>query len=206
MPGSDARDLGVFWIGEREFGAVRLDLGARYDRNRIEPDVGRTRDFDTSSFSAAMRWDVSDALHLNVGLDRAQRAPAAEELYSEGLHVATSSFEFGDADLDVETANRAEVGLHWHTDNLRIGASLYYVDFDDYIYLADTGVEDEDTPARVWTQGDARFTGGEIELDWTFLSNASGEWTLHAFGDMVRGSKAGPMPTALTIRSWFRSS
>lgn len=191
VPGSDARDLGMFWIGEREFGAVRLDLGARYDRNRIEPDIGRTRDFDTSSFSAAVRWDVSDALHLNVGLDRAQRAPAAEELYSEGLHVATSSFEFGDADLDVETANRAEVGLHWHTDNLRIGASLYYVDFDDYIYLADTGVEDEDTPARVWTQGDARFTGGEIELDWTFLSNASGEWTLHAFGDMVRGRLTG---------------
>ena len=191
VPGSDARDLGVFWIGEREFGAVRLDLGARYDRNRIQPEIGRTRDFDTGSFSAALRWDASDALHLNFGLDRAQRAPAAEELYSDGLHVATSSFEFGDADLEVETANRAEVGLHWHTDTLTIGASLYYVDFDDYIYLADTGVEDEGTPARVWTQGDARFTGGEVELDWTFLSNASGEWSLHAFGDLVRGRLTG---------------
>lgn len=191
VPGTDARDLGAFWIGEREFGALRLDLGARYDRNRISPDAGLSRDFDTSSLSAALRWDVSDALHLNIGLDRAQRAPAAEELYSDGLHVATSSFEFGDADLDVETANRAEIGLHWHTDRLRIGASLYYLDFSDYIYLADTGVEDEGTPARVWTQGDARFTGGEIELDWTFLSNASGEWTLHAFGDMVRGRLTG---------------
>lgn len=191
VPPSEARDFGVFWIGEREFGAVRLDLGARYDRNRIEPDIGRSRDFDTSSLSAAVRWDISDAVHLNIGVDRAQRAPAAEELYSDGLHVATSSFEFGDADLDVETANRAEVGLHWHSDRLRIGASLYYVDFDDYIFLADTGVEDEGTPARVWAQGDARFVGGEVELDWTFLSNASGEWALHAFGDIVRGRLSG---------------
>ena len=191
VPGSDTRDLGAFWIGEREFGATRLDLGARYDRNRIDVDNGRSRSFDTASLSAALRWDLSDALHLNIGLDRAQRAPAAEELYSSGLHVATGSYEFGDDRLDVETANRAEIGMHWHNDRMRVGVALYHADFSDYIYLADTGVEADGTPARVWTQGDARFTGGEVELDWTFASNATGEWTLHAFGDVVRGRLSG---------------
>ncbi|MFX7306664.1 TonB-dependent receptor, partial [Acinetobacter baumannii] len=87
------------------------------------------------------------------------------ELYSDGLHVATQSFEFGDPALDVETANRAELGLHWHGERLRVGASIYHVRYADFIYLADTGIVEDDTPARVWTQSDARFSGAEAEID-----------------------------------------
>jgi iron complex outermembrane receptor protein len=200
VPASESRDTGLFWIGERAFGAVKLELGARYDRNTIDVNtldgssteaIGPSRSFDATSLSAALRWNLSDDVHVSFGLDRAQRSPTAEELYSYGLHVATNSFEFGDPTLDVETANRAEAGLHWHRGGLSLGASLYYVDFDDYVYLADTGIADDDIPARVWTQGDARFTGAEFDLKWTFLENASGNWMLHAFGDIVRGRLTG---------------
>jgi iron complex outermembrane receptor protein len=195
VPASESRDTGLFWIGERAFGAVKLELGARYDRNTIDVNrsesIGPSRSFDATSLSAALRWNLSDDVHVSFGLDRAQRSPTAEELYSYGLHVATSSFEFGDPTLDVETANRTEAGLHWHRGGLSLGASLYYVDFDDYVYLADTGIAEDDIPARVWTQGDARFTGAEFDLKWTFLENAGGNWMLHAFGDIVRGRLTG---------------
>ncbi len=205
VPGSDSRDTGLFWIGEREFGAVKLELGARYDRNTIDVNaaeaIGPSRSFDATSVSAALRWNLSDDFHLSFGLDRAQRSPTAEELYSDGLHVATSSFEFGNPNLDVETANRVEAGLHWHTDTLSLGASIYYVGFNDYVYLADTGVSEEDTPARVWNQSDARFTGAEFDLKWSFLENASGTWALNAFGDIVRGrlTGSGTRTVAFTI-------
>lgn len=200
VPASKSRDTGLFWIGEREFGAIKLEVGARYDRNTIDVNtmgessseaIGPSRSFDATSLSAALRWNISDDFHLSFGLDRAQRSPTAEELYSYGLHVATNSFEFGDPTLDVETANRVEAGVHWHRGGLSLGASLYHVGYDDYVYLADTGVSDDDIPARVWTQGDARFTGAEFDLKWTFLENASGEWMLHAFGDIVRGRLTG---------------
>lgn len=195
VPASESQDLGVFWIGARSFGAFDLELGARYDRNDIDVDadeaIGPSRDFDATSLSAAARWNLSEDFHLSLGLDRAQRSPAAEELYSDGLHVATQSFEFGNPNLDVETANRAEIGAHWHGGPFRISASLYYVDYDDFIYLADTGIEDDETPARVWNQSDARFTGGEIDAQWTFLENDTGAWTLRAFGDVVRGKLTG---------------
>lgn len=191
VPDSRTRDAGLFWIGERNFGAVDVELGARYDRNEIDVDetlaIGPSRDFGATSLSAAARWHLTDALHLSFGLDRAQRTPTAEELYSDGLHVATQSYEFGNAQLDVETANRAEIGLHWHGDNVRVGAAIYHVRYDDFIYLADTGVVDGGTPAHVWNQADANFTGGEVDVQWDFLRNDFGTFTVRTFGDVVRG-------------------
>ncbi|MEZ0469545.1 TonB-dependent receptor [Luteimonas salinilitoris] len=195
VPASESRDIGLFWIGERTLGAFDLEVGARHDSNRIDVDegeaIGPSRDFGATSLSAAARWNFGEDFHLSFGLDRAQRSPTAEELYSNGLHVATQSFEFGNPDLDVETANRAEIGVHWHRGPLRLGASLYHVRYDDFVYLADTGIEDDGTPARVWNQSDARFNGAEVDLQWTFAENESGEWSLRTFGDVVRGKLAG---------------
>ena len=195
VPGSDSRDAGLFWIGERAFGPTRLEFGARHDRNRVDIEesraIGPDRDFDTTSLSAALRWDIGEDVHLSFGLDRAQRAPTAEELYSSGIHVATGSIELGDPDMDVETANRAEVGVHWHNGPLRIGASVFQVRFDDFVYLADTGIVEDGFPVRAWTQHDARFNGAEAELDWTFVDNASGAWAMRVFGDVVRAELDG---------------
>jgi iron complex outermembrane recepter protein len=195
VPASRGRDNGVFWIGERQFGPLKLELGARHDRVDIAVDpseaIGPSRDFSATSLSGAVKYDVSDALHFTFGLDRAQRAPVAEELYSAGEHVATRSFEFGNPELGVETANRAELGVHWHAGPLELRASVYHVAFDDFIYLADTGVEEHGLPVRVWNQEDARFTGAEVEAKFTLADNDTGRWQLRGFGDVVRGRLAG---------------
>lgn len=195
VPPSKSRDAGVFWIGDRSFGPVKVELGARYDNNKVDVDdataIGPDRDFNTTSLSGALKWDVSETVHLSFGLDRAQRSPTAEELYSNGLHVATSSVELGSPALDVETANRAEIGLHWHGGPFTANASVYHVRYDDFIYLADTGVEDADTPVRLWTQDDARFNGAEAEFGWDFADNSSGAWNLRVFGDIVRAELTG---------------
>lgn len=189
VPSSRSRDAGVFWIGRRDLGAVSAELGARHDRNDVEVGadaIGPSRSFDTLSASAALRWDLSPDFHVSLGLDRAQRSPTAEELYSSGFHVATQSFELGTPTLDVETANRAEFGLHWHRGPLTFGASLFHVRYDDFIFLAGTDIETE-APVRVWTQSDARFTGAEAELDWTLTEDDHGLFALRLFGDTVRG-------------------
>src|SRR5690606_15050664 len=60
VPDSRSRDTGLFWIGERSFDALDLELGARYDRNRIDVVTGPGRDFDGLSLSAATRWHVGE--------------------------------------------------------------------------------------------------------------------------------------------------
>lgn len=197
VPGSEARDLGVFWIAEHGFfeDRTQLEIGLRHDRNEVDVAdggaIGPDRDFDTTSLSAALRWNLSDAAHLSFGLDRAQRSPTAEELYSNGLHVATGSVELGAPDLDVETANRAEIGVHWHNGPLELAASIYHVRYDDFVYLAETGIDEGDGPVRAWTQQDARFDGAEASLDWTFLENRTSAWALRVFGDVVKAELDG---------------
>ncbi|NUS60014.1 MAG: TonB-dependent receptor [Lysobacter sp.] len=196
VPSTRSRDAGLFYIGNRDFGdAWRLELGARGDRNEVDADaataIGPDRTFTTSSFSAGLRFNASDDLHFDLGLDRAQRAPTAEELYSNGTHVATQSVELGQPNLDAETANRAELGVHWHTGPIELAASIYHVRYDDFIYLLDTGAfGEDDLPIRQWSQADARFNGAEGELTWHVADNTTGAWDWRFYGDLVRASLA----------------
>jgi iron complex outermembrane recepter protein len=188
VPPSRTRDYGLFWLAERDTDALKLELGARYDRVR----VGLSGDDERASFSgvsasAGALWRLSEAVQLSAAFDRAQRAPTAEELFSDGPHIATQAYELGDASLDRETANQIEFGLHLHIGPLHAKASVYHNRFDDFIYLADTGEEEDELPLRLWTQGDARFNGFEAEASLGVMENRLGNLDLRFFGDSVRG-------------------
>lgn len=193
VPPSTTRDLGLFALQEREWDVWRVELGARHERVDVDPEAaagGGTAapavDFAATSFSASARWQVADGVDLSLSLDRAQRAPTAEELFSDGAHVATQSFEHGDPTLDVETANGVEFGVHVVRGRVDARASVYRTRFADFIHLADTGIEIDHLPLRQWTQADATFTGWEAEAIVTLLDDEPhGLWSLRVFADSV---------------------
>ncbi|HEX4854511.1 TonB-dependent receptor [Arenimonas sp.] len=186
VPPSVTRDLGLFVVQERDFGDVKLELGARHDRVSIDPagDLP-TVDQDATSLAVGALWRFSESMHLSANLDRAQRAPSAEELFSDGPHIATQSYEIGDAGLDTETALSGELGLHVHAGRFEGKVSVYQSRFDDFIYLADTDLELDELPVRTWVQGDATFTGWEAEGQVDLVENETGLWTLRVFADAV---------------------
>lgn len=202
VPPSDTRDLGVFWLGEREMDAWKFELGARHDQVEVDPDNAASRDFGAVSASLGTIWRASEALHFSLGFDRAERAPTVEELFSDGPHVATASFERGDATLDTEVANQLELGAHLHVGPLAAKLSVFRNRYDDFIYLADSGEESEGLPLRLWTQGDARFRGVEAEATLRLADNASGRWDLRLSGDKVRASldAGGALPRIVPAR------
>ncbi|TNJ35262.1 TonB-dependent receptor [Arenimonas terrae] len=186
VPPSVTRDAGLFLVQERDFGDFKLELGARHDRVRIDPE-GALADVERNATSLAVGglWRFSELMHLSINLDRAERAPTAEELFSDGPHIATQSYEIGDAALDKESATSAELGLHLHQGRFEGKLSVYRTAFDDFIYLSDTGAELDGLPVRAWIQGDATFTGWEAEGSAELFENASGLWTLRVFADGV---------------------
>ena len=188
VPSSTTETLGAFVLQEKDFDAFKLELGARHDRNRITPDDAAGVKSNATSVSGAAIWRVMPSLDLRFGLDRSERTPTTEELFAQGAHIATASYEIGDADLQTERAGRAEIGLHLHGDRAEFSVAAYQTKFDDFIYLADTGVEESGLPVRLWTQADTRFRGIEAEADITLADNASGLWNLRLFGDTVRAS------------------
>ncbi|MGV8940901.1 MAG: TonB-dependent receptor domain-containing protein [Lysobacter sp.] len=206
VPGTQGSDTGLFWIGEREFGPLKLELGARHDRNQIDsaaqalaPQRRTSRKFEAKSASAAVKWELNDMIHFSLGLDRAQRVPTAEELYSNGLHVATGTIEVGDDSLGMETANRLELGMRWHGERVQLGMAVYAIKYDDFLYQSTlesldepgTVLTDDGTTVRLWNQSNARFHGMEADATVALADNASGGWDLRVFGDIVRGQLDG---------------
>jgi iron complex outermembrane receptor protein len=191
VPSTTTDNVGAFIVQEKDFGPWKLELGGRYDHVELKPEDRAARDFDAVNLSAAAIWRLSDGFDLRFGLDRSERAPTNEELFAGGTHVATQSIEIGDETLDTEKGVRAEIGAHWHTGRIDLKLALYQTQFSDFIYLADTGVEEEGYPVRLWTQDDATFTGAEAEAKIRLADTASGAWDLRLFGDYVRAELDG---------------
>lgn len=188
VPPTETREQGIFLLQERSFGDFRVELGARHDQVDVDMVSGLIeRSFDANSASLGLRWDPSETWHFTANIDRAERAPTAEELYSEGPHVATSSYEIGDPFLNTERADRLELGAHWHAGRLEARAAIYRTEFRDFIYSVDRGLEIDHLPVRLWTQADATFNGWELEARLLLAEAASGRWSLNGFADDVRG-------------------
>lgn len=203
VPPSEASDLGAFALVKGDFAPWSFELGGRIERVESELRDGSdstSKRPGTLSFGA--RYDLSETLHASVNLARAERSPTLEELYSNGPHAATGSFEIGDPGLGIERANHAELGLHFHGDRLEWRAAAFTTGFDNFIYLRDTGeVFDEDEspsagkdgdelPIFAWTGRNARFSGVEGDIRWTFAESAAGTFAVRGFGDRVRARLA----------------
>lgn len=188
VPPTTSKGIGLFVTEQKEFGPLKVELGARSDRQSSEPIDDTKRDFHPLSLSAGLGWHLDDQWHLSLNLDRAQRAPAEEELFANGPHAASATFEVGDRNLEVETANQAEIGLHYHTDFVEAKVATYYNRYNDFIYLADTGLVQDDFPVRNWTQADARFRGYEAEATFHLGSGSNGHYDLRIWGDSVRAT------------------
>lgn len=191
VPPTSTKGIGLFVTEQKEFGPLKVELGARGDRQSSTPEDGPKRDFHPYSLSAGLAWRFDEAWHLTLNLDRAQRAPAEEELFAHGPHAASATFEIGDANLRKETANQAELGLHYHSELVDAKVAAYYNRYDDFIYLAGTGEIEDDFPVRQWSQANAKFRGGEAEATFHVARNASGHYDLRVWGDTVRATLAG---------------
>jgi iron complex outermembrane receptor protein len=158
----------------------------------------------------------------NLSVQRAQRAPAAPELYSRGSDGASGTFVIGNPDLKIETAESVEVGLKRSSGQLRFEASLYYTRYLDFIFKQVTGNFCTDTFAScgatgpllqvAYGQRDANFRGAELmaQLDVTPLSD--GMLGIDTQFDVVRATFAdgSNVPRIAPMRVgggvWWRSA
>lgn len=197
VPQTSTRAYGLFGVARRSWDGFQLDLGARLDRVKSTPAGGAGRRFSPVSLSAAGAWKLADGWKLTVNLDRAERAPVEEELFSDGPHIATLAYEIGNPNLRKEAANQLELGLQYQSALVDAKLSAYYNRFRDFIYIADTGQTwfweegDQDLPVRQWAQRDARFRGVEGEAVFHLARSDRGDWDLRVFGDAVRATFAG---------------
>ncbi len=171
LPPSSTLSFGLFAIEEYRLGPVTFEAGLRYEHQSVDADsIAFARDFNTVSFSLGAGWEFMDDWMLGASLSRTERPPAAEELLSNGAHLATAGFEIGDPNLDEEAGFTVEGTLRKRRGRYTFGANVYWTHFDDYIALLSqdfvdgTGQPDPtgDLVLRLYTPVEAEFVGGEV--------------------------------------------
>ena len=198
VPTSKTRTGAVFWVERGDFDSWQIDLGMRYED--VETRVPNTliagegasgpsadADFQPFSASAGMVWTMNEAIDFTGSVSYAERAPGADELFANGPHIASQVFEVGDSSLDTESSVHVEGGVRAEFGRLTGSATVFTDQFDNYIYQANSGLEEDGLPLLFWAQQDADFVGAELELRYDFEPGKWGHWQVFSFGDIVDG-------------------
>ena len=184
-PPVDTRTFGLFWVSERSFPGFQLETGIRFDSVEHDPAEGESRSFGGASASLGMVIPIDDDWTGTVLADYSTRAPVGEELYSNGPHFATRSFEIGDANLGEERALNLSATLKRRGDDWSVLGTVYRTRFADFIFRASTGDYMEGLVVRQFNQADATFTGMDLEASAAIACWDGGQLELSGLFDTV---------------------
>ena len=173
----------LFGLEHQQIGDFHLELGARFDQQNIDIDSTQ-KNFDdyAISYSGAVNWDVAPNYKLSLMGSHQERLPLAQELYANGKHFATNTYERGNENLGAEKSNNLELGLHYEADKLDYHLHVYHNWYDSYIYAATTA-QHENFRLVDYTQDKAKFYGVEAETGYALNEL----YKVSVFGDYVRG-------------------
>lgn len=218
VPSGDESNRALFYVGERQFGAARFEFGWRGEQVRLTPQSAEglaQRRFGLGALSIGARFALGPGYALSAGASSGQRAPTIAELYANGPHAATRTFELGNPDLGAERSTNFDLALRRVSGPLQGKFGIFTNRFANYVHGDLTDINGDGVADRVdeegtvvngpgdpdagdlkriaYTQGAARFNGIEFELAWQPSGSAFG---LRAFGDIARGhlSNAGNAP------------
>jgi iron complex outermembrane receptor protein len=159
----------LFLLERYDTGSWLFAVGSRIEQVKIDNLNGTNdRDFTPGGLSASATWRFTPGWQAGASLSYTERAPTAEELYSNGAHPATRSFEIGNVNLSKESALHSEISLRKVDGDVTGGVNLFATRFRDYIYGAFTGNQQDDLDELQISQTDADFRGVELDAAWTF--------------------------------------
>ena len=209
LPNAAERSDAIFYVAERALGPARLEMGWRTERTHLRPEQASglaARRFSLDSLSVGASLPLFPGHVLAANLSSSQRAPVIEELYANGPHAATATYEIGNAALGRERSLNLDVSLRRSGGPLRWKVGAYANRFSNYVYGRGTdengdGIADRVSAANVlensaadpgageftrllYAQARARFAGLEGELSYRFSGTP---YAVRVFGDTARG-------------------
>ncbi|MFD2513223.1 TonB-dependent receptor [Pontibacter locisalis] len=175
---------GAFIIEKWRKDKLQLEGGVRYDFKKLNitkrernADIIRPEyNFNNISGTLGALYDVGYHLTFGLSATSAWRAPGANELFSDGVHHGSASYERGDRNLNAEQAYNFEASVNYYGNQRLNGKlSLYNNFINDYIYLAPvqpaTLTIRGAFPTFEYKQADAVFKGVDLDLEYRFTPN-----------------------------------
>ena len=196
----DSSKIGVFLAEEYSLSdQTTLNGGIRWES--IDRGYEGTTDLDDKIFSASggVSHDLSELWNLGGNINYSERLPDTAELYSDGAHHATESYEVGNPNLGIESAVGFELIVRKTVGKVTGQLSAFNTEFDNYVFLEETGLErdpegnsppgagEEELPEKEYEAVDAEFQGLEVEIDWLAMENPGWDLLLSFHGDTIKG-------------------
>ncbi|WEK08948.1 MAG: TonB-dependent receptor [Candidatus Pseudomonas colombiensis] len=204
VPQTDTNSGALFILEELQATErLKLSLGGRLEHTTVDPDskgnerfarADQSSSFTAGSLSSGAVYTLTPIWSLAATLGYTERAPTFYELYANGAHVATGTYEVGDAKLSKEKAVSSDLALRFDNGTHKGSVGVFYSHFSNYIGLLGSGrTLDEDgeedangIPEYTYSGVRARFAGIEAQDHWTLGESAYGKFALELSGDYTR--------------------
>ena len=170
IPPNLTDQVALFTLQELGTGPFQIEAAGRAEFTKVKAQtLGIERDFDTYSGALGLVYEGIEGIRVGINGSRAERAPSAEELFSDGPHIATQAFEIGDPNLRTETAWGLEAYARGSIGAGTFSLTAFRQWFGNYIFLEETGEEEDDLPVFQYLQQDADFFGIEADLNYPII-------------------------------------
>jgi iron complex outermembrane receptor protein len=188
VPKNSIESWALFAVQEVDLGNWEAEGAMRFDQTGISANsIGFDRSFNTLSGAIGLAYAPDDsAIKIGANLSRSERAPSAEELLSNGPHIATQAFEIGNPNFTTEKSWGGELYARWDSDDVQLSATIYANLFNDYIFEAETGAEQDGLPVFQYLQRDATYYGFETSASVVFARAGGFDFVADGVADYVR--------------------
>lgn len=177
VPNFINKTLGVFAIERIVKPHHELEAGIRYDYKNLQSFFYNSNNvwsnqllkFNNFSYNAGYIYKPNQKFNLFVNLGSAWRAPAPNELYSNGIHQGLASIEIGNNQLKTEKCFSGLITAIIKLTKVDVEASLYTNEFTNFTFL-NPGKEYQLTirgafPVFYHTQANTNISGLDFKSD-----------------------------------------
>ena len=209
MPNSNTGGAGVYGYEQTDVGRWNLSFGARYDHRHLsavgDTILGNTAaslSWNSVTGNVGLLYHVSEPVALVLNVGRGFRAPSGFDLFANGLHEATSTFERGNPNLQTETSLNTDLRVRIQGSSAVAEIGGFVNKIQNFIYTVPTGTTDSASGFEIYdvTQGDAVLAGFEGSLEY----HPTGYLHLQGTADYTRGQNTtthDPLPSMPPFRA-----
>ncbi|MEQ1772846.1 MAG: TonB-dependent receptor [Burkholderiales bacterium] len=181
VPTTKTDSKALFIYEELPIGKLKLTFGGRHERTEVSSqgggpvpfggpgprfDPAQMRSFGGNSGAVGGIYQLTPGLVLALNGTVTERAPTYYELYANGPHAATGSYEVGDATFAKEKSRAFDAALRMRSGAHSGSISVFHTRFKNYIGVFNSGntrgADGELKPPETITPGESDNTGEEV--------------------------------------------
>ena len=174
-PDSKAADAALYLFEQTDVGRWNLSWGGRYDYRHLDVDANADlgnpaakRHWSSVTGNLGVLYHVTEPVALVLNLGRGFRSPSTFDLFANGPHEATQTFERGNPNLKTETSFNTDVAIRIQSASAAAEVGGFVNLIKNFIYTVPANQIDPGSGLQIYdvTQGDAVLRGVEGQLQY----------------------------------------